>query len=238
MLRSLAIQSFFVVKSSVILKLPKIIAINRPARHSGISKQHLNRFARKVPTISVPDGVFSSTLGYWLGSAPGGTCSHFLSPFWLLSFRWFKFLLPPALPHIVPPAHVSKMSLLGAYDPDVCYMEWVDGNYLWIQPASSCTSSKECTWNLGQGLAPILDPHLIPTPANVTTATYTCDNQIHNLNYTETDTVLPLNRYVCTCGVPIAPQWANASAIKSGCFEWVLIWCYEGDLISLIPLYY
>jgi hypothetical protein len=108
---------------------------------------------------------------------------------------------------------------LGPYDSDVCYMEWVDGNYLWVQPASSCTQNKECTWDLAQGLAPVLDDILVPFPSNVTTATYTCDNQIHDLGFMESGTVLNLNRYVCTCDAAIAPQWANASSLKSGCFE-------------------
>ncbi|UZJ51469.1 hypothetical protein CBS101457_000789 [Exobasidium rhododendri] len=94
------------------------------------------------------------------------------------------------------------------YDPNVCYMEWPEGDWFWVQPASYCSgasstsSSQNCTWDLGQGWhntktpVPIPDaPYLYPY-----TNTYICDNQHHDLDWPDYRKGFKPNHYICACG--------------------------------------
>lgn len=78
-----------------------------------------------------------------------------------------------------------------SFDPSLCMLSYHDGNWLFVLP-NQCVG-RSCLWNVYD--APFY--HEMPSEFNHPLS-YTCDNQLYNLNWTDPDATL--NRYSCICG--------------------------------------
>ena len=100
-----------------------------------------------------------------------------------------------------------------SYDPSLCMLSYFDGNWLFTLP-NQCVG-QQCSWNVYN--APFYND---TPPAFNMPLTYTCDNQLHPLNWTDVSTnpYHPgFNRYSCACGQPIQEyQFPTSKGIR-GC---------------------
>lgn len=82
------------------------------------------------------------------------------------------------------------------YDASVCFLNYIDGDWLFVKPASACKDST-CSWDVSA------DPYIkIPPPYNTGPFSYICNNELQSLPWKDQhhqNDDLP-NRYLCTCG--------------------------------------